>query len=454
MIKKFSTPKFVITLCCYLCLIANIFCANNQKVFVMSIKSTIDPRMSRYVKLALEEADLVEANYVVIEMDTYGGQVNSADKIRSLLLDYSKPLFVFINKNAASAGALIAISCDSIYMSEGANIGAATVVSGKDGSKAPDKYQSYFRSIMRSTAEAKGRDPIIAEAMVDESISIEGISEEGKVITFTTSEAIKNGFCEDKIESIDELLEINDLEDATIIRYQLPVGEEVIRFFLNPIISGLLILIIIAGLYFEIQTPGVGFPILASITATILYFVPYYFNGLLEYWEILLFITGILLIGLEIFVIPGFGILGIAGILFSVLALGLSMIDNDWFDFRMVPVESINQMIVTILSSMVGGIILIILGVMNLTKNNLFQRVILTKRLSNFDGYSSSYVHEEMKGMKGVTYSVLRPSGKIIFNQKVYDGITRGEFIEKNKKVIVIDKMNNSLLVREHIEKE
>jgi membrane-bound serine protease (ClpP class) len=108
-------------------------------------------------------------------------------------MDFKKPIWVYINSDAASAGALISIACDSIYMSPGASIGAATVVDGS-GEKAPDKYQSYMRSIMRSTAEENGRDPRIAEGMVDESFAIDSIKLEGQVITFSTSEAIKMVF--------------------------------------------------------------------------------------------------------------------------------------------------------------------------------------------------------------------------------------------------------------------
>ncbi len=138
-------------------LLSSLLAVAQQKVFVMEIRDEIDPRMSRYVELALEAAREQQADYVVIDMDTYGGAVNDADDIRSRLLEFEKPVFTFINKNAASAGALISIATDSIYMQKGSSIGAATVVSGADGSQAPDKYQSYMRSMMRSTAEAHGR---------------------------------------------------------------------------------------------------------------------------------------------------------------------------------------------------------------------------------------------------------------------------------------------------------
>ena len=221
-------------------------------------------------------------------MDTYGGAVNDADDIRTRILDFEIPIYVWINKDAASAGALISIACDSIYMSSGASIGAATVVTG-DGTQAPDKYQSYMRSIMRSTAEAKGRDPKIAEAMVDEDIVVDSISMEGKVITFSTKEAIKYGFCDAELNSVDEIMERQGIEDYEITKFELGSTEDIISFFLNPVVSSILILLILGGLYFELQTPGIGFPIIASITALILYLVPYYLNGVAENWEIIMF---------------------------------------------------------------------------------------------------------------------------------------------------------------------
>ena len=256
-----------------------------MRVFVMEIRDNIDPRMNRYVELALDQATEEQADLVIIDMDTYGGAVNDANDIRTRILDYEKPVWVYINNNAASAGALISIACDSIYMVPGANIGAATVVNGVDGTQAPDKYQSYFRSIMRSTAEETGRDPLIAEGMVDDRVEIEGVTEEGKIITFTTSEAIGNGYCEKEVASIQDILEKNEIVDYELIEYQLGGTEKVIAFFLNPVVSGLLILVITGGIFFELQTPGVGFPLAAASLALILYLVPYYLNGLAANWR-------------------------------------------------------------------------------------------------------------------------------------------------------------------------
>lgn len=422
--------------------------ADKQKVFLMKIESEIDPRTNRYSELALEEAKELDVDIVVLELDTYGGAVNDADDIRTRILEFEKPIVVYINKDAASAGALISIACDSIYMAPGASIGAATVVVAT-GQAAPDKYQSYMRSIMRSTAEANNRDPKIAEAMVDEEIEIDSITEAGKVLTFSTSEAIKYNFCEAEVKSIEDILQRNGLEDYDLIEFELSASEQIIRFFLNPFISGILILIIIGGIYFELQTPGVGFPILASIVAAILYFVPYYLNGLAANWEIIVFFVGVILLIVEIFVIPGFGIAGISGILLIIGSLILVMLNNDLFDFSFVDASDITKAAAATLAGLLASVILMFFGGVRLTQTNIFKRISLETTQQKSEGYTSNFNQKSYLGMKGTTYTVLRPSGKILIDGELKDAFTRGDFIDKNKEVEVIDESGTSLKVRE-----
>jgi len=435
----------LLTFLCFSLISINLL--GQSKVMVMEIKAEIDPRMNRYVELALKHAEEIEADYVVIEMDTYGGAVTDAKDIVERILNFEKPVWVFINKDAASAGALISIACDSIYMAPGSNIGAATVVTA-DGAAAPDKYQSYMRSTMRSLAEEKGRDPRIAEGMVDESIEIDSISKAGNVITFSTNEAIQYGFCEGKMNSIEQILEVNGVEDYEITTFKLGATEKVIAFFLNPFISGILILVIVGGIWFELQTPGVGFPILAAGIALIFYFVPYYLNGLAENWEIIAFFIGIILIALEIFVIPGFGIAGILGIFFTVGSLVLVMLNNDTFDFTFVPFEKVFLAVSVTLAGMLGSVALLFIGGVRLTNTKVFSRIALTDTMSREEGYTSNFKKESMLGKKGTTYTVLRPSGKVSIEGELYDAYTRGDYIDKDKKVIVVSDEGTSLKVR------
>ena len=268
---------------------------NKKKVFLLNIKSEITPATRRQVSQAFTEADSVKADVFLIHMNTYGGTVVDADSIRTRILQSKIPVYVFIDNNAASAGALISIACDGIYMRPGGSIGAATVVN-QTGAAMPDKYQSYMRSTMRATAEAHGkdttitasgdtiidwfRDPKIAEAMVDERIFIEGVSDTGRVLTFTPSEAMENGFCEGTAENVNEVLQQIGIDDYELFEYEPTFIEKIIGFLVHPMLSGLLIMAIVGGIYFEMQSPGIGFPLGIAILAALLYFMPLYLEGL------------------------------------------------------------------------------------------------------------------------------------------------------------------------------
>ncbi len=416
------------------------------KVLKLNIDAEIDPRMSRYIELGLTAANSGDYDVVVIEMDTYGGLVTDAKDIVELLLDFEKPVYVWINKDAASAGALISIACDSIYMSPGASIGAATVVTGQ-GEAAPDKYQSYMRATMRTTAEETGRDPAIAEAMVDQSIAIEGITEEGKVLTFTTSEAIANGFCEGEIKSIEDILNANIEGAYQLDEFSPGFIEKIVSVFLSPYLSGILLMIIIGGIYFELQTPGVGFPILAAITAAVLYFVPYYLTGLAANWELVLFVVGLLLIALEVAVIPGFGVAGIAGVTFTFSALVLVMLNNDMFDFTLVPESDIITAFSTTMIALVGSIGIMFFGGFRLVNSKAFKRIALMDTQDKSEGYTAKF-HEAMIGQTGIVHSVLRPAGKVMIDDTLYDALTRGSYLDKGTEITVISEEGNALVVR------
>ena len=417
-------------------------------VFKLNVDMEIDARSNRYTELALERAKEMEADFVLIEMDTYGGALDAADDIRTRVMEFEKPIYVFINKDAASAGALISIACDSIYMAAGSSIGAATVVT-QDGTAAPDKYQSYMRSIMRSTAEANGRDPRIAEAMVDQTIEVDSVSQEGKVITFSTSEAIKYGFCEAEIKNIDEIMARSGVENYELYEYELSTADKVIDLFINPFVSGILILIILGGIYFELQTPGVGFPILAAVIALVLYFTPYYLNGLAENWELVMFVVGIILIGLEIFVIPGFGIAGVSGLVLTVGSLVLVMLNNDWFDFTFVPEGDLITAVFTTFVALIASFVVIFVGGVRLTESRMFRRVTLQTTLDKEHGYTANFKKESFIGKTGEAYTILRPSGKVMIDDELHDAFTRGGYIEKGAAVEVIGEEANSLKVKE-----
>lgn len=422
---------------------------SKKLVYKFDIKKEIAPPVWRTTKLALEEAVKMNADLVLIEMSTYGGMLESADSIRTKILDSPLPVFVFINHNAASAGALIAIACDSIYMTPGSTIGAATVVD-QSGQVVPDKYQSYMRAMMRSTAEATGRDPNIAQAMVDPRIRIEGVIDSGSVLTFTASEAMKHDFCEGIAESATEVLKMAGITDYEIVEQKITGMDKIIGFLIHPIVSGILIMIIIGGIYFELQTPGVGFPLMAAVTAAVLYFAPLYLEGLADHWEILLFIVGVVLIAVEIFALPGFGIAGISGIALIVAGLTLSLVDNVGFDFRPVNFGSVVSSFFLVIISIFLAILVSYFVTRSLfTQNKLFGSLALETAMTSGEGYTASDKdYERMVGKTGVAHSILRPAGKVTIEGNVYDATAITGYIEKGEQVVVSGYQATQLIVR------
>ena len=419
-------------------------------VYQIDIKKEIDNTTRIYLRNGLEEAKSLGADAVLLHMNTYGGLLEAADSMRTAILYNPIPVYVFIDNNAASAGALISIACEKIFMRKGANIGAATVVN-QTGAALPDKYQSYMRSMIRSTAEAHGkdtiiqgkdttfrwkRDPLIAEAMVDERVVVPNLIDSGKVLTFTADEALEWKYCDGIAETPDEVitkyLGYNNYELKT---YKPSWEDDLKGFLMNPMLQSLLIIIIIGGIYFEMQTPGLGFPSAAAVVAAILYFAPLYIDGLAQNWEILVFILGLLLIAVEIFIIPGFGIAGISGIIFLIAGLTLSLLNNTDFNFEEVSTKEIGEATLTVLIGLGLGFVLMIWLSNKIGTKGMMRKVALHKDLE--DAHSSPSL-TSLIGKEGTAFTVLRPSGKVMIDNELYDGVSESGFIEKGTKVEVV----------------
>ena len=432
--------------------------SNNQAralYFTIDLKKNVGSTTWIYIQKGFEEARKANANTIVIEMNTYGGEVSYADSIRTKILNSDIPVIVFIDNNAASAGALISIACDKIYMSQAATIGAASVVD-QTGQKLPDKYQSYMRATMRATAEAHGkdtvvtgndtvvkwkRDPLIAEAMVDERTVVPNVADSGKILTFTTQEALKYGYCDGTAENIREIIKKESgNQPYELVKFKPTAWDNIKGFLMSPFFQGILIMLIIGGIYFELQSPGIGFALGVAITAAVLYFAPLYIDGLAANWEIILFVVGLILIGLEIFVVPGFGITGISGIFLVVSGLILSLLNNVNFDFKPIHPADSSKAILTVIGGLTLGFGLIIYLSNKIGSKGLFKKLALETTLENKKGYIG--VQPEgvnIVGKKGIAYTVLRPSGKVKVDEKVYDAVSvNGVFIEKGTQIIVV----------------
>lgn len=430
------------------------FSKSNKKllVYVFPITKEIGPGMLRVTQKSFAEAKTLNADLILIRMNTYGGLLDAADSIRTIILNSTIPVYVFIDNNAASAGALISIAADRIYMRDGGNIGAATVVN-QTGEALPDKYQSFMRSMMRSTAESHGkdtiirgndttfkwkRDPRIAEGMVDPTVVVPGIDDSTKVITFTTSEAIANGYCEGRASNVREVIKQAGIKDYEIKEYKQTTFESMMGFLLNPYFRSILIMIIIAGIYFELQTPGIGFPLMAAGIAALLYFAPAYLEGLAEHWEILLFVVGVGLILVELFAIPGFGITGIAGIICVVAGLTLSLINNIVFEFDFQhAITQIFRSFFVVIFSMLFSLLLSIYLSDKLVKTNRFKFLALQAEQKSSAGYISVDDLSDLIGKEGKVAAMLRPSGKVEIDGEIYDAMSEFGYINHGEKVRV-----------------
>jgi len=425
-------------------------------VYTFAIMDMIAAPTWRITQEAFEEAYALGADLVILHLNTYGGEVSAADSIRTKLLNSRIPVWVFIDDNAASAGALIAIACDSIYMKPGGKIGAATVVN-QTGEQVPDKFQSYMRATMRATAEAQGKDtlvtgsdtlmvwrrnPAIAEAMVDPKLYVEGISDTGQVLTFTASEAILNGYCEGMAESLEEVIAKLDIDEYTLKTYTPSSMDKVIGFLINPLVSGVLIMIIIGGIYFELQSPGIGFALGASIVAALLYFAPLYLEGMAENWELIVFIVGIILIMVEIFAIPGFGVAGVAGIIAVITGLTLSLVDNVVFEEPEFTGEGLGLLLKSlslVLVSVLLGLIGSLWATRKLLTSTAFSKLSLRSEQLTTEGFIGVDIRQKsLVGETGIAHTVLRPSGMVMIQDKLYDAKSEYGFIERGEAVKVV----------------
>ena len=438
---------------------------DNASVSVMQIELNEEVNSSMWIKVqrGFEKAQSDSAGLILLHMNTYGGAVADADSIRTRILNSTIPVVAFVDNNAASAGALIAIACDKIYMRKSASIGAATVVN-QSGEAMPDKYQSYMRGIMRATAEAHGcdtlisgadttykwrRNPQIAEAMVDQDISIDGLIEAGKVLTFTATEAVEHGFCDGLAESIPEVLELEGRPNAVITEYR-PTGlDKALGWLMNPALQGLLIMAIIGGIYFEMQSPGIGFPSVIAIGAAILYFAPLYIEGLAAHWEIALFVLGIILIIIELFAFPGFGVCGISGIILAVAGLTMAMVGNFDGDVPTIhPDDVLKSLLLVILSSSVSIGLCLWISSKFYTATIFGNRLSLTTSQKTDEGFVG--VQADLKqyiGRQGTAATVLRPSGKIEIDGHLLDAKSNRGFIEKGEQVKITDCSSAQLYV-------
>lgn len=406
----------------------------------------IDPGLAAYVERVLEDADEAGADAMIFDIDTFGGRVDAATIIRDAIVDADVLTIAFVNKRAISAGALISLACDRIVMVKGGTIGASTPVTG-GGDKASDKYVSVMRAEMRATAERTGRDPEIAEAMVDERIIIPELSEAaGRPATLTSDQALQYDMVDEMADSLPELLAIYDLQDATIVEVEITWAERVVRLLTHPVVTSLLLSVAIFGMIAEVRTPGWGLGGSLALMALALFFGSHLIVQLAEWQELALFALGFGLLFVEIAFIPGFGIAGVAG--FACMLASVLLTRLPQFDFWSMDQVSavIGQLALSMIIAVVGSAILL----RTLPKVAAFRNLILSGSTPASEGYVSASTDEdeEFVGKQGTTVTELRPVGIGQFDGRRLDIIAEGEYIEENTPVQIISAHGSRVVVR------
>jgi membrane-bound serine protease (ClpP class) len=416
-------------------------------VYVAPLEGIIDLGLAPFVERVLAEATQARADAVVLEVNTFGGRVDAAVLIRDALLRAPLRTVAFVNKRAISAGALISLAAEKIAMADGGTLGAATPVQmgapGNAATPVEEKSVSYMRKEFRSTAESRKRPPLVAEAMVDADVVIPGVIDKGKLLTLTTTEALNLGVADVRADSLEAVLEYLNLSGAEVRRPTVNWAEQLVRFFTHPVLGSVLMTIGILGIIVELRTPGFGVPGAIGIASLGLFFWGHWLVRLAGWEEMLLVALGIVLLALELFVIPGFGITGILGILALLGGLALSLVG-----------AGATPSLVLFALGRVSLSLLIAIGVSLallrfLPRLPYGRRLVLDTGLAALAGYASA-PETDLKwiGKRGTAVTPLRPAGIADLERERVDVVSQGEYIEADAPIEVVRVDGNRIVVR------
>ena len=415
-----------------------------SKVVVVAIDRTVELGLAAFVRRAIE--DNPDAAAIILDVNTLGGRVDAAIQIRDAILQAEPRTVAFIHPRAISAGALISLACDNVLMSEGATIGAATPVQAGGGGQAEavgEKMVSYMRAEMRATAEANGRRGDIAEAMVDREVVIDGIVEAGKLLTLDTDQAIKLGMADGEFDDLDAVLEALTLESPSLVTSELNWGEEIARWLTEPTVSGLLLSVGMLGLMIAFYTRSVGAFTIAGFVALALFFGGHAVVHLVGWEEALLFLVGVILVIVEIFFIPGFGVPGVLGLICVITALVLSRIGmpiNVSFETGLLA-----EAMARVLLSLLGAFVLALVAMRLLARTEFGRALVLETAEA---GWLPTPAASDLVGRVGEALTDLRPAGKIVIDGERYEATSERDFVARGQRVRVIGKEGPELVVR------
>ncbi len=412
----------------------------------VTVDGTVDAALAQRVARAAAQAEATGASALVVRVDTYGGLLDAADAIRTTLLATDVPVVAVVDRNAASAGALITYAADTVVMVPGASIGAATAVDGS-GTAAPEKVQSYTRGLMRTTAEATGRDPRIAEAMVDPRLGVPGLLAPGRLVTLSAQEALRLGVADAVLPSVDAAVAAVGLADRPQVAFGTSPAERVLRVLGSPAVAAVLLMLIVGGLFFELQAPGLGVAGAVAVGAALLFFAPHYLLGLAESWELVLFGVGVVLLVLEVFVIPGFGVAGVAGLVLVLASLVLALVPNAGLD--MPALHVLARGVGTLGAALVLAVLLGTSVARWMPRSARFNRLVLMPDLASADGYTAADTDHGLVGQRGTAATPLRPAGVALIGDRRVDVVSQGAFVVPGAAVEVVSARGARVEVRE-----
>lgn len=387
------------------------------KAEIVPIKGDINNSYASFVQKSIKKAENNNAPVIIFEIDTYGGSVYAAEEIKNHIMDSKVPTVAFVNNKAESAGVLITIACEKVYMSKTATIGSAETVPNNE------KNLSFWRSILRDTAQSRNRNSEIIEAMADRDIVIPDISQKGKLLNLTSKESLELGISDGVFEDYSSILKSLNLDGNNYEVNEMDASLKFINIISNQSISTILLVVGMVGFVIEIFTPGFGVGGILSVISFGLFFIGNIFAGNSTWLAILIFVLGIILLGIEL-IVPGFGIAGISGILCVIGGIVLAM-------------ESIQVALPSVAIALVIAILVAVYLIKRGASSKFLKKVANTQTHNSKEGYLSVDTTELKVGEIGRTLTILRPTGFIEIDGKKYEAIAYEGFIEKDMKVQV-----------------
>ncbi len=449
-----------------------------QTVFVIPVHETIDLGLAFFIKRSLDTAEREGAEALILDINTFGGRVDAAVDIRDALDQCDIPTTAYVNMRAISAGALICLAADTIAMAPGSTIGAATPVGmGGAGEKLElgEKEKSYVRGEFRATAERNGHSPLLAEAMVDpdvdvfaifegqdirlvseakeiektgEGVRTEVVSAEGKLLTLTAAEAHEIGLAGLLPGTLDELVGSLGFEPDGKMIAKISWSEYIVRFLTHPVVSGLLLTFGVLGIFFELQMPGWGVSGTLGVIFLVMFFGGHYIAGLASIADIMLFAIGLTLLAAEVFIVPGFGVTGVSGMLCILAGIYLALVKRPIPQFSW-DYQMLNSAIFVFVFFMVAAAVGIVLIWKMSPDSRLKKIMVLSASEQAEQGYTASESLTALIGQRGESITHLRPAGRAVIDGEPCEVQSEGEFIEKDKTLRVIRVVGNKVFVAE-----